>query len=204
MTNRAEHQNNDEVLSGSESATQAALDEETVPRTERIATQSGFEIVRAGLFDLQVTQMPAGADDVSGTAKVFTASHIDGHRLDLLAIRAANGESWVEARRIESESPWVRKLDGRLRLTIGRHPEVGSWCELRLAKPKPGGWSNLFGVTLEDLDAAAGVSVERELRRPGETSELAKSCSGIPGVDMQLSTRSSIRRTSASRFSPFS
>jgi hypothetical protein len=134
---------------------------------EWIPTDSGFEVLQGGSFSLVVSGTPARNARVDAVASRFTARHAAGRRLDILVVSAENGERRVEARRIESESPWVRKLDGRLRLTITDCSDVGSWCELRVAKPKPGGWSSLFGATLEGLDSAAGVSVEREPRRAG-------------------------------------
>ena len=133
---------------------------------EQIPTECGFEIVYAGDVDVTIAETPGQIAEVSGHAACFSATHAGGHRLDLLKVQSANGECWVEARRIESSSPWLRNLDGRLRLTIASTSQV-QWTELRHARAKSAGWSNLFGATLSELDSGARVSVAQELRAVG-------------------------------------
>jgi hypothetical protein len=134
---------------------------------ERIPTESDFDLLRGNVLSLNIGETPGQTANVTAEATCYTATHESGHRLDLLSIRAENLERWIEARRIESPSPWVRNLDGRLRLTIGRASSGEHWCELRQAQPKGAGWSNLFGASLEELDRGASVSVARELRVAG-------------------------------------
>jgi hypothetical protein len=132
-------------------------------------TVAGFTVVNEETLHVHVDETPAGESDVAAVAERFNARHHDGHRFDLLDIRAENGERWVECRKIETPSPRLRSLDGRLRLGVSRS-NGRAFCELRQARPKGGAWSNLYKASLADLNAAAGVNVVRELRAVGATA----------------------------------
>lgn len=113
------------------------------------------------------SQTPSGASEQPASAACYRVVLPGGHHLDVLDVRAENGDRWIEARRIESTSPWVRSLDGRLRLTIQRRADGKHWCELRQARAKPAGWSNLVNASLSELDEGAGLDVAHELRAAG-------------------------------------
>lgn len=131
-----------------------------------IRTESGFEIARTSERSLSVSQTPARVSDVRATAFCYSLGHPDA-TMELRLIWAANRERWVEARDIDTTLPMLHRIDGRLRLTI-EAPRVGvAACALRLARPKPDGWSNLVDASLSELTDAARVPIEMELRRVG-------------------------------------
>jgi hypothetical protein len=90
----------------------------TVSAITRIRTETASEIVRKQEFDLLVDETPSKARDVAARAARYGLSHHDGLGMELRLIAAENGERWVEARDVESPASFVRKVDGRLRLTI--------------------------------------------------------------------------------------
>ncbi len=57
------------------------------------------------------------------------------------------------------------RLRNGLRLQVARHGNL--YVELRQARLKEGGWSNLFGATEQELDAGAGTAVFDELYKAG-------------------------------------
>ena len=133
-----------------------------------IPTESGFAVTRSGESDLRVSETPEGRNDVGALAVEFAVMHPDVE-LELRLLSATNDERWVEARNIRSFLTYVPRLEGRLRLSIGRHGAL-SLCALRLAVPKSESWANLYDATLSELGDASGVPIAREHLAAYETA----------------------------------
>lgn len=136
---------------------------------EQLEAATGWRVSPNGRVDISVDETPAEGANVKARATVYMASHPAGHSLDVLYVMAENGERWVEARRVKSPSVRLKRLDGRLRLTIQPH-QGQAYCELRQARAKGGSWANLYKATLDELSAGAGVGVHGLLGQAGAHS----------------------------------
>lgn len=134
---------------------------------ETIRTAAGFAITRAGEIELDVKQTPRREHDVSARADEYTVVHRDGHVMTVRCVRAVNGEQWIEARDIESDSALMRSLEGRRRLTIEVTADGLGSCVMKIVEPVGDAWTTLRSASAERLDEASGTSVEAELRRVG-------------------------------------
>ena len=125
----------------------------------------------AGAFviRLQDEDVPASGQDATGTAtdgrsRVFEVTGPDDLRLLVRDTTWDTGERDLAVHdRCDAPQRFDRLVSGS-RLTV--QPGL---VELRQARMKPGGWSNLFKADLAELDDGAGTDVATALRDAGAT-----------------------------------
>ena len=111
-------------------------------------------------------------EDISGAlgigqATAYAVSYREAI-VEVLDIVWENGSQDVRASAVLHGADAVQTLQsGRLRLGVTKHPDRSdlSWCEIRLAKIKPGteGWSSLCNGTAEELRLALGFDLLQHL-----------------------------------------
>lgn len=123
----------------------------------------GFSISVASTGRFDVASDTGGVEHGPGSLSTYLVKGPSGELLEVLQFRADDGAVWVTGGDTFQTPPPLQRIGRALRLG-SQHVGDGLMLELRMPRVNsPDGWSNVYQVTLKELEDASGIDVRSVL-----------------------------------------